>query len=324
MSYNDLFVEALRQFDNGDFGSAENNLRQILEASPDNSDVLNMLGLIAQNKGYHDEACSYFSAAIRNGKENAGYYYNLAFSQKLQQKYTEALQNYAKVLKLAPEVKETYDEIANIHEILGNLETAREYWDKVLSIKPDYIEAIINRANSYRIDNPEKAKKQLTYLAQQYPDNALVWYDLSWLSYNNREYNQAIEYIEKAYSISSNYDSILTLKGLIYEALHQTEKAKSAFIKAEFLNDNNTQAKFHLANILSQENNFNEAEIRYRKLAEIIPNEFALHNNYAEMMYRQKRLSEALEEYRKAVIINPKSAEVCNNIGLILKDMGNG
>ena len=166
MSYNDLFVEALRKFDNGDFSAAENDLRQILEASPDNPDVLNMLGLIAQNKGYHAEACSYFSAAIRNGKENAGYYYNLAFSQKLLQKYTEALQNYTKVLKLAPEVKETYDEIAQIHETLGDLKSARDYWDRALALAPDYIEAAINKANSYRIDNPEEAINQLNVLKE--------------------------------------------------------------------------------------------------------------------------------------------------------------
>ncbi len=322
MTYNELFTEALRLFDEGNLPAAEDRLRQITEASPDNPDVLNMLGLIAQGKGLHEEACSYFAAAVRNGKENAGYYYNLAFSQKALQKYNEALRNYTKVLSLAPDVRETYDEIAQIYENLGDLATARNYWDRAISLAPDYAEAMINRANSYRFDNVEYAFEQLTDLAEKYPNNVLVWYDLCWIAYNKQDYESAFQYIEKAEKISSDYDSIQLIKGLIYEAKGQINEARAAFAQAESLNGNNLQAKFHLANILSRQEDYNEAEIRYKKLAEITPNEFAIHNNYAEMMYRQKRLAEALEEYRKAVIINPQSAEVCNNIGLILKDMG--
>ena len=46
------------------------------------------------------------------------------------------------------------------------------------------------------------------------------------------------------------------------------------------------------------------------------------HFNYANMLYRQNRLPEALEEYRAAVIIDPERFEISNNLGLIQKDLG--
>ncbi len=38
------------------------------------------------------------------------------------------------------------------------------------------------------------------------------------------------------------------------------------------------------------------------------------------MLFKQNRKLEALEEYRQAVILNPKSAELNNNLGVVLKD----
>ena len=64
MSYNNLFNEALKCFDEGDFDRAEAFARQIFETAPNNPDVLNLLGLTAQAKGLHNEACSYFFGDI--------------------------------------------------------------------------------------------------------------------------------------------------------------------------------------------------------------------------------------------------------------------
>ena len=61
--------------------------------------------------------------------------------------------------------------------------------------------------------------------------------------------------------------------------------------------------------------------IRDRAL-ELSPQNLDAHINYADMLYRQKRLPEALEEYRTAVVIDPGIPEISNNLGVILKDIG--
>ena len=157
MSYNILFNEALKCFDAGDFDRAEDYARQVFQTVPDNSDVLNLLGLIAQAKGLHKEACSYFSAAIRNRNDDPALYYNLAFSLKASNQFFDALYNFNKVISIAPQIKETYNEIACVYENVGNLAEARDYWKKALQYDENYADAEINLANSYRFDNEEKA-----------------------------------------------------------------------------------------------------------------------------------------------------------------------
>ncbi len=321
MSYNALFTLALEAFDNGDLAQAETLARQIMQTVPDNPDVLNLLGLIAQTKAQHAEACSYFSAAIRQQPNHAAFCYNLAFSLKASAQYAEALVYFDKVLRLAPTVKETHNEMACIYEILGNLVQAREHWEAALKLDADYITAQINLVNSYKQDNPAKALHDLREIASRNPAEVLVWYDLAWLFYEKNDISAALDAAQKAVALAPEADAVHYLLGLIYQNRNDVLQAEKEFLQAEFLNESNFAAKLYLADIYSRAGQFNEAEVRYKRLIELNAKDFDTHNNYAEMLYRQKRLPEALEEYRQAVIINPEAAEVSNNLGVVLKDL---
>ena len=48
---------------------------------------------------------------------------------------------------------------------------------------------------------------------------------------------------------------------------------------------------------------------------------YAVYCNYAEMLHRQKRLLEAMDIYRQAVILFPSSADVSNNLGAVLRQL---
>ena len=63
MSYELMFQKAVELQQNGALTEAEQHYRQILETAPQNADVLNLLGLIAQTKGLHSEAVNYFYRA---------------------------------------------------------------------------------------------------------------------------------------------------------------------------------------------------------------------------------------------------------------------
>ena len=191
MSYEAMFQQALALFDQERFDEAADLLRQIDETAPDNPNILNMLGLVAQAKGLHSEACSYFAAALRHDKNNPAYHYNLAFSLKACQNFADALLHFETVLKLAPAVKEAFNEMACIYERLGQMDKARDYWREALKIAPDYLLAKINLANSYRTENLEKAKTNLLALTKTAPNEQLLWYDLAWIYYEEKSYERS-------------------------------------------------------------------------------------------------------------------------------------
>ena len=77
MSYDILFQQALSAHQQGRFGEAENIYRQILETAPEHPDVLNLLGLIAQAKGVHNQAVELFYRAIKKAPKHDPFYFNL-------------------------------------------------------------------------------------------------------------------------------------------------------------------------------------------------------------------------------------------------------
>lgn len=315
ISYNDLFAQAAQLFDNGQLDEAESILRGLNNTAADNPYILNLLGLIAQAKGLHPQACSYFAGAVRIDKNKPEYYYNLAFSLQRTGQYHDALRNYRQVITLAPQIKEAYNEIACIYQAVEQNDQAVDWWNKALQISPDYGTAAINLA--YSLNDYAK----LVALSRQYPNEALVWYDLAQIEYRQNQFTEAEDNIMHALELADDVENNY-LAGLIYENLNNKPKAFDYFIKAEKLDDKHYKTKLKLADFYSRQGNFTEAETRYKRLIEQDKDNFAVHNNYAEMLYRQKRLSEALDEYRAAILINPKSAEACNNLGAILKDTG--
>ncbi|MBR1948785.1 MAG: tetratricopeptide repeat protein, partial [Alphaproteobacteria bacterium] len=170
-------------------------------------------------------------------------------------------------------------------------------------------------------DDENKAVSDMLDLSKKYPHEALVWYNLAWLSHNSGNYTQAIEYSQTALSLHSKSDVIRYLIGLCYLRLNQEVKAQEIFYEAEEINPDNVEVKLCLADILSRNNNFDEAEKRYKRLMDIDDKNYQVYANYAEMLYRQKRVLEAMDIYRKAVILFPSSADISNNLGALLRDL---
>ena len=314
VSYNDLFNQAAELFDQGKFDAAEEILRQLNDTAADNPYILNLLGLIAQAKDLHHEACSYFSAAVRNLPDRPDFNYNLAYSLQRIGQYHDALRYYLKVLRLKSDIKEAYNEIACIYKALEQNDQAIEWWTKALQLAPDYATAAVNLAKHQ--NDIEKLKK----LSLLYPKEPFVWYSLAQINYNQQNYIAARQSINQALLLQSDDVENNYLAGLINLQLGNQPQAFTCFLKAENLDCNHFGAKLKLADLYSLQNDFNNAEPRYKRLIELDKNSFDVHNNYAEMLYRNKRLSEALEEYRAAILINPQSAEASNNLGAILKD----
>ena len=316
MSYDLLFQQALRLHESGHFDEAEQIYRQILETAPDNPDVLNLLGLIAQAKGIHNQAVELFYKAVRQAPRHAPFYFNLALSLDAWGKYQEALDNYEKAQKLSPELKEAFNNIGNIYKKLGSRQKAADNYRKAAALDDNYAEP---RANLAMLDRDQTALEELT---RRFPDDALSFYFLAIINYENGETDKAGKYAEQADRLSPCNDSIKLLSGLIFLKQNQTAKAKICFEKALIYNPLSTEAHVNLANIETNLGDFETAEQHYLRALDIDPSALDAHINYADMLYRQKRLHEALEEYRKAVILNPGVPEISNNLALILKDLG--
>ena len=155
----------------------KNKIEFSIMSESDNAEVLNLLGLIAQAKGLHQQAEELFYFALKQAPQRAPFYYNLAFSFKMDNKPREAIENFEKALHIQPNIKEAYNELGSLYQQTGNLEKAKECWQKALTIDADYAEAKANLINFSGKTDVELIQ-ELENLHASYPQNALVLFYL--------------------------------------------------------------------------------------------------------------------------------------------------
>ena len=309
MSYDLMFKNANDLYAAGAFTQAENLYRQILQVNPYNPDVLNMLGLIAHAKGLFEQACDYFYKALQITPNHQPLYFNLAVSLQALHKLTEAKNAYLHLIKLNPNIKEAFNNLGGVYEELQEYDEAKKCYRQALTLDASYVEAAANLAV---LQNDVSSLLQLTV---EYPQNALAYYYIALVNFNKVAYDVSQKYILKALQYDTSSYEIYLLAAQISLKNKDTKQAAEYFRLTLQLNNTCVPALINLATLEQNEDLF-------KKALDLEPNNADAHANYAALLYSQKRTVEALEEYRKAVIINPNIPEISNNLALILKDMG--
>lgn len=318
MSYDLLFQKAIELHNNGRLDEAAAIYRQILETAPDNPDVLNLLGLVAQAKGVHIEAIELFYKAIRQTPQHAPLYFNLGISLDAWNKPIEAIDNFKKALELAPDMKEAWNSLATVYRRLGRTKEAQNTYRKALQLDSADIDARTGLALLLPDINEQIA--ELEKLTALYPQAPLPLFHLAGLYLGNARAAEALTLAQRALAEAPYSYEILNLAAFAAAELRQTAAAEDYFRRSLQIFAS-PAAAVGLASLLSAENRLEEAEPFFRRALQLDPDNLDAHINYADLLYKQHRLAEALEEYRAAVIINPKIAEVSNNLGIILKDL---
>ena len=317
MSYDLMFRRAIELHEQGEFDKAEQLYRQILETLPENPDILNLLGLIAQVKGVHEEAAGLFYRAIKADGKRAPFYFNLGISLNCWSKPYEAIEAFSNALKYEPQMKEAWLQIGHIRHDLGQTNQAKNAYEQALKIDDKYCEALIGQI----MLTPENAISKLQELKTKFPNEPQIDFELSRLFLDKQDYSNTLLHAQNAAAAYPDNPEVQTVLGQAMLGLGQIGPAETNFNRALELDANNILAHLNLADIKTWQQDYNSAEKHYLRVLELGRNNFAAHLNYATLLYKEHRLSEALEEFRQAIIINPKSAEASNNLGLILKDL---
>lgn len=307
MSFDLMFHKASDLYLSGAYPQAEEILRQILAFSPENPDVLNMLGLVAAAQNEHNVAIGCFYEALKKSINPLPVYFNLAVSLNAAGKFKEALEAYTHCLKLSPQTKEIYNNMGAIYETLGNTDEAETYYKKAIEIDSNYVDALVNLALL------KKDVAALEHIAKDYPNEILPLYHLALFAFDEANFEKALDFAQKADALESAYD-VKNLMAQIYLKMADIQKAEKYFHQALLLNSKSVDALVNLAVLEKNESYF-------KKALDINPSSFEAHISYADFLYADGRKAEALEEYHKAVLLTPDDPALSNNVALVLKDM---
>ena len=111
-------------------------------------------------------------------------------------------------------------------------------------------------------------------------------------------------------------------EGIEAHYANKFDQAEISYKKVIELMPNLVEAHYNLANLFNTLGRLDEAEVSYKKAIEFNPKLVEAHINRGNIFKKLGRLDEAEASYKKAIEFNPKLVEAHNNRGNALKDLG--
>lgn len=213
------------------------------------------------------DAVKYSESAITIDPRN---YYNhvslarvfeFATNLKMENAYGQAITAYTSAIQLNPLNPSLYLSLARLHASQNKLDEALQVVGVAIQAKNNYLDAI------YLLSQIEAAKGNLRnatiaaeVATQINPQNAILFFQLGLLQYNNKDYNLAATSLEKAVNLQPDYANAKYFLGLSYVRLNKISDAITQFEGLAKSNPENQEVAFILNNLLEGKSPFADAQ----------------------------------------------------------------
>jgi len=145
-----FFTQAFEHHQAGRLDEAERLYRRMLAADARHADSLNMLGVVAFQKGDHELAIKLISEAITLNDCIAEFHSNLGIVLAHQGRNAEAVASHERALVLKPKYPAAQYNLGNALTGQGRFEEAIARYEQALALKPDFLQALANLGSALR------------------------------------------------------------------------------------------------------------------------------------------------------------------------------
>jgi tetratricopeptide (TPR) repeat protein len=227
----------------GHFEEAVAFLRRGLAINPKNAHALRMVGVILRNMGRPDEAIRYFSMALDVDPNEANALLFRSYAFQNERRFDLALQDAGKLVAMPPEkinlqgfldndgVKRDFHILAlsnraDIFSAIGKFDLAQRDLDDAVNYKrtADSLEA----RGEFLMGRPGERQRALDDLQAATaldPNMLQAFYLKGAVLFDLKRYQDAVVALDRALTISPNYDYALRMRAKVYRALGQTDSA---------------------------------------------------------------------------------------------------
>ena len=285
LNYKELSDSAYSLHQNKQYDKAEKLYLHLLTIQPDDSNVLNLLGLLYISKKQEEKAILYLTKAFVL-KKTAYIASNLAKAYYFNKEYINALKIFNDALSIEPS-EDIFYSIALTYKKMNKFDEAINNYNKALEFNQ----------NNYK-----------------------TYYNLS-LAYNElNDMNNALLYAEKSALLCDSDEEVYTLLSGYYEQKKDYINALKSLKKASEINPKNHLYFYNLGVLYSRLNNDNDAVIAYNTAIMLQPSYIEAYVNIATI-HKKKNLKLSLSYLEKAYSISPFEENLCLTLAQVYKEL---
>lgn len=310
---------AIRLHRSGRLAEARATYETILAADPARADALQLLGVIAQQEGRHEEAARLIGEAVRLSPEDASYRSNLALALRSLGRREEAIRELREAVRLAPDYAVAATNLATLLAETGAPAAAEAALEAACAADPGDVRALrrlgLMRAQAGRLAEavgPLEAAVRLSPDAVTLTNLGIVLKDL-------RRLAEAEEVLRRAVAAAPGSPEAANSLGLVLMDLGRLAEAKGVMQAALAIAGDHVDLLNNFAVLLKQLGRQHEGEEHLRRALAKSPDDPGALVNLGDLLVASGRSEEALAVLEKAVRLAPKSPEARNNLALALK-----
>ena len=353
----DAFAPAIAYREAGDYARAESWLTEHLLAQPDDAQALAHLAHIQMLRKRDTAAHATLVHAEAIAPDDPLILRNRARLALRAQKIEVAASAAARALAADPAGLENRLVQAIVLGIQGETERALKVMDALLTERPDFAEALANRAvlhlrgrnaaaamaDAYRaleikphLSQPWRllasmhaqamrtgdALSALRRYCELEPEDAAALADFGELLRQRGLTEEALKILSRAIEIAPNLVSAWVNYGTALQQAKRADDAAMAYERALALKPDLAEVHSNLGIALKEQGKLDEAVARYEQALACKPDFAEAHSNLGTVLKDQGKLDEAVACYRRALGLKPDFAEAHSNLGSALKDQG--
>ncbi len=290
-----LYELAKIYFENNEFNNALEYINKAIEIEPKNLWYKQLLADTYIATRNYNSAIKVYDNLIQENPKNLNYLYELARIYLLKNEYIQAINVYDKIEKIIGIDEAISQQKKNIYLFLNKPQKAINEIQNLINAFPDDIKYQNMLGELYiEIGQTTKALNTFLKIKQQNPYEPNVDFYLHEIYFNLGKKDSAYYYLKNAfYNPNNNIDKkVLVLLAYYDKPINDSIAKKESYELSEIL------IKTH-------------------------PNEAKAHSIYADILYKDKKIKEAKEAYRRVIELDSSRYIVWEqllNIELTLKD----
>lgn len=322
-----IFIDANKEKLLGNYKNALELFSNVINKDPENSAAMYEIARIYQSQNKNAEALLYAKKAADISTDNIWFQMLLADLYKANQQFKEATNVWANIVTKNPDNVDYYYDWANALLYENNYTEAIKVYDQIekkigitesISLQKEKIFLSINKF--------DKAVQELEKLSATSPDDTRYIAMLAELHMSKKMYDKAFYYYSKILEKEPNEKFIHISLASYYREIGNKEKSYQELLKG-FENPNldiDTKIQILLSYYTVTEI-YNELKVQAFELSEILvkthPKDAKAFSILGDFLYRDKKLLEAREAFRKVNAIDSSKYEVWETILIIESEL---
>jgi tetratricopeptide (TPR) repeat protein len=249
--------------------------------------------------------------------------FDIALKSYYAGEFAEAEQICLRILAADPGSAATLNLLAVIHASLGRNDAALSCYDRALSLRPDFVQALSNRgAILKQMRRYNEAVESYDRALALQPDHVEVLNNRAAALQELGRHGEALAGYDRALALKPDYPEALNNRGVILQLLGRHADALTAYDHALALRPDFVEALVNRGISHYEMKRFDDALASYDRAISLRSDNADALSNRGNVLDKLERREEALASYDAALDLRPDHVEALYNRGVVLHKLG--